>query len=66
MRFENLTFEVKDGLARLTLNRPKAANSFNLDLVREFLEVATICAEDSTIRAVLLTGQVDSSALEGT
>jgi 2-(1,2-epoxy-1,2-dihydrophenyl)acetyl-CoA isomerase len=56
MRFENLIFEVKDGLAHLTLNRPKAANSFNRDLVREFLETATICAEDSTIRAVLLTG----------
>ncbi len=56
MRFENLIFEVKDGLAHLTLNRPKAANSFNRDLTREFLEVATICAEDSAIRAVLLTG----------
>ena len=56
MRFENLTLEVKDGLARLTLNRPKAANSFNLDLTREFLEAATICANDSAIRAVLLTG----------
>ncbi len=56
MGFENLTFEVKDGLARLTLNRPKAANSFNRDLTREFLETATICAEDSGIRAVLMTG----------
>jgi 2-(1,2-epoxy-1,2-dihydrophenyl)acetyl-CoA isomerase len=56
MRFENLTLEVKDGLAHLTLNRPKAANSFNLDLTREFLEAATICADDSAIRAVLLTG----------
>jgi 2-(1,2-epoxy-1,2-dihydrophenyl)acetyl-CoA isomerase len=56
MRFENLTLEVEDGLARLTLNRPKAANSFNLDLTREFLEAATICADDSAIRAVLLTG----------
>jgi 2-(1,2-epoxy-1,2-dihydrophenyl)acetyl-CoA isomerase len=56
MHFENLIFEVKDGLARLTLNRPKAANSLNVDLVRELLEVATICAEDSKIRAVLLTG----------
>ena len=52
MHFENLAFEVKDELARLTLNRPKAANSFNIDLTREFLEVATICADDSAIRAV--------------
>jgi 2-(1,2-epoxy-1,2-dihydrophenyl)acetyl-CoA isomerase len=56
MRFENLIFEVRGGLAHLTLNRPKAANSFNLDLAREFLETATICAKDSAIRAVLLTG----------
>ncbi|MBW1843721.1 MAG: enoyl-CoA hydratase/isomerase family protein [Deltaproteobacteria bacterium] len=56
MGFENLTFEVRDGLACLTLNRPKAANAFNLDLAREFQETATICAEDPAIRAVLLTG----------
>ena len=56
MHFENLDFEIKDGLARLTLNRPKAANSFNIDLTREFLEAATTCSEDSEVRAVLLTG----------
>ncbi len=56
MRFENLIFDVQDGLARLTFNRPNAANSFNLDMTREFFEAATICSEDSKIRAVLLTG----------
>jgi len=56
MNFDNLIFGVQDGLARLTLNRPTAANSFNLDLAREFLETATICSEDPTVRAVLLTG----------
>jgi len=57
MQFENLKFEVQDGLARLTFNRPNAANSFNLEMTREFLEAATICSEDSKIRAVLLTGE---------
>jgi len=57
MQFENLKFEVHDGLARLTFNRPNAANSFNLEMTREFLEAATICSEDSKIRAVLLTGE---------
>jgi len=56
MHFENLKFDVQDGLARLTFNRPKAANSFNLNMTREFLEAAKICSEDSKIRAVLLTG----------
>jgi len=56
MAFENLDFEAKDGLARLTFNRPQAANSFNLGMVREFLDAATICSDDPEIRAVLLTG----------
>ncbi|MBW2540552.1 MAG: enoyl-CoA hydratase/isomerase family protein [Deltaproteobacteria bacterium] len=56
MGFENLTLEVRDGLAQLTLDRPNSANAFNLDLAREFQRAATICAEDSKIRAVLLTG----------
>jgi len=56
MSFENLIFEIDAGVARLTLNRPKAANSINLDLTRELVEVATTCEKDSSIRAVLLTG----------
>ena len=47
MGFENLTLEVRDGLAHLTLNRPNSANAFNLDLAREFEQAATICAAQS-------------------
>jgi 2-(1,2-epoxy-1,2-dihydrophenyl)acetyl-CoA isomerase len=56
MGFENLTFDIRDGLAHLTLNRPESANAFNLDLAREFLDASSICAEDPAVRAVLLTG----------
>jgi 2-(1,2-epoxy-1,2-dihydrophenyl)acetyl-CoA isomerase len=56
MGFDNIQFDASDGLARLTLNRPKAANALNLDLVKELLEAATICSEDASIRAVLLSG----------
>ncbi len=56
MAFNNIQFEVSDGLARLTLDRPKAANALDLDLVKELLEAATTCSEDPSIRAVLMTG----------
>ena len=56
MEFENLDFEVRHGLARLILNRPQAANAFDLAMARELIEVATICDEDPRIRVVLLTG----------
>jgi 2-(1,2-epoxy-1,2-dihydrophenyl)acetyl-CoA isomerase len=56
MGYETLTFEIRDGVGHLTLNRPKAANSLNLELVQELLDVARRCDEDAAIRSVLLTG----------
>jgi 2-(1,2-epoxy-1,2-dihydrophenyl)acetyl-CoA isomerase len=56
MTYEALTFEVADGVATITINRPEAANSLNLTLAEELLKVATKCDADPAIRAVLLTG----------
>jgi 2-(1,2-epoxy-1,2-dihydrophenyl)acetyl-CoA isomerase len=56
MHFENIDFEVENGLARLTLNRPKAANAINLGLAQELRAAATRCETDPEIRALLLTG----------
>jgi len=56
MGYEKISFEVRDGVGHLTLNRPKAANALDLELVQELLEVAHRCDEDAEIRAVLLTG----------
>ena len=56
MGYETLTFEVRDGVGHLTLNRPKAANALNLEMAQELLQVAKRCDEDAGVRAVLLTG----------
>lgn len=56
MSYQTLLFDVDDHLARITLNRPEAANALNRTLGREMLEVAIRCDEDPAIRAVLLTG----------
>ncbi|MEC7490024.1 MAG: enoyl-CoA hydratase-related protein [Pseudomonadota bacterium] len=57
MEFETLSFEVADSIARLALNRPDAANTFNKEICRELLEAAIICDEQEEIRAVVLTGE---------
>jgi len=49
--------EVTNGLAVLTLNRPKAYNAINLDLSEELLNAAIECDEDPSVRAVLITGE---------
>jgi 2-(1,2-epoxy-1,2-dihydrophenyl)acetyl-CoA isomerase len=51
-----LLFEVKDGVARITLNRPDAANALDLAMGRELMQAAIRCSEDPSIRAVILTG----------
>jgi len=56
MDYENLRYELADGVATITLNRPDAANAIDLALARELMQVAIRCDEDPSVRAVLLTG----------
>jgi 2-(1,2-epoxy-1,2-dihydrophenyl)acetyl-CoA isomerase len=48
--------ETKDGLAILTLNRPRAYNALDLALGDELLRALIACDEDPSVRAVLITG----------
>jgi 2-(1,2-epoxy-1,2-dihydrophenyl)acetyl-CoA isomerase len=53
--FETITLEVEDGLARLTLNRPEAANALNPTMAAELRRAVVGLAHDPRVRAVLLT-----------
>tara|TARA_B110000014_G_C20116362_1_gene589750 strand:+ start:1013 stop:1798 length:786 start_codon:yes stop_codon:yes gene_type:complete len=57
MSYETLIFKKKDGLAELTLNRPKTANSINVLMSEELLDVSIKCRHDKSIRAMLLTAK---------
>lgn len=48
--------EVKDGIARITFNRPEANNALNLPLARAFARIVEEIEDDPAVRAVLLTG----------
>jgi 2-(1,2-epoxy-1,2-dihydrophenyl)acetyl-CoA isomerase len=56
MDYSTLLFEVKDQVARITLNRPESANALNLDMGRDLMHAAIRCSEDASVRAVVLTG----------
>lgn len=53
---EPLLLERDGAVARLILNRPDAANTFDVALSRAMLEAVVTCDEDPTIRCVVLTG----------
>ncbi|HHH27957.1 MAG TPA: 2-(1,2-epoxy-1,2-dihydrophenyl)acetyl-CoA isomerase [Polyangiaceae bacterium] len=51
-----LLFDVDDGVATLTLNRPATKNALTRELVAELGDRLEALAEDATIRAIILTG----------
>ena len=56
MRFDTILFEVDNGVARLTLNRPDKLNSFNAKMHQEIRECMKSVERDATIRCLLITG----------
>ncbi len=56
MKYKTLLFDIQGSVAKLTLNRPEVKNAINLDMTKELMDAALRCMQDSTIRAVLITG----------
>ena len=54
MEFETLLYEIDEGIAHIRINRPKAANSLNLQMCKDLMYAALAADEDPTVRAVLL------------
>ncbi len=54
MAYANLKLERGEGVARLTLNRPDAANALNLELAQELMDAAIELDADASVRAVVL------------
>lgn len=53
----SLSFDVRDRVAHLTLNRPEAANALNIELAENLMRAAIRCDEDPEIRAVVITAK---------
>jgi 2-(1,2-epoxy-1,2-dihydrophenyl)acetyl-CoA isomerase len=56
MAYETILFEVADGAARLTLNRPDRLNSFTVQMHAEVADALSKAEHDPGVRALLLTG----------
>jgi len=57
MPFEHILFSIEDGLALLSLNRPKQLNSFNEAMHLEVQAALDTVRENTDIRVLLLTGE---------
>lgn len=54
---ETILYDVSDGIARLTLNRPDVLNSIDMTMIAEVRATVAEFANDQTARVLLVTGQ---------
>ncbi|MEJ7883308.1 2-(1,2-epoxy-1,2-dihydrophenyl)acetyl-CoA isomerase PaaG [Acinetobacter baumannii] len=57
MDYQNIIAEEKNGVGYLTFNRPKALNSFNVDMHREVAEALNLWTKNPDVRCVVISGE---------
>ncbi|MFD7878019.1 enoyl-CoA hydratase/isomerase family protein [Streptomyces sp. NPDC059766] len=62
---DTVLYEVSDGLATITLNRPEAMNALNIETKVALRDAVQAAASDGTVRAVLLTAAGDRAFCVG-
>jgi len=65
MEYENIFYEVKDAVARITINRPRTLNSINAQTMNELDDAIRKASLDSTAGVVVLTGVGERSFCSG-
>ena len=53
---EELLYELRDGVAYVTFNRPQARNALTFAMYERLAEICNGANEDRSIRAILMTG----------
>lgn len=56
MSYQTILFEMSEGIARLTLNRPDRLNSFNTAMHAEVQDALAVVQRDGSARVLVLTG----------
>ncbi|MBC2868191.1 enoyl-CoA hydratase/isomerase family protein [Streptomyces mexicanus] len=62
---DTVLYEVSDGLATITLNRPEAMNALNIATKAALRDAAEAAAADGAVRAILLTAAGDRAFCVG-
>jgi enoyl-CoA hydratase len=65
MSYHALRFEMRDGIAVITINRPDKLNALNDEVVRELADVAERVATEAAIAGVILTGAGQKAFVAG-
>lgn len=54
--YNNILFEAKEGIGYVTMNRPKALNALNTEVVAELDDLLDLIEKDDDVKVVIITG----------
>jgi len=63
---DDLIYEVQDGIARITFNRPQARNAMLFSMYERLAEICTALDTDKSVKVLILTGAGDKAFASGT
>ncbi len=63
--YEEIMFDFFEGIARITINRPRYRNAFTPDTIQEMIDAMRICRENNDIGVVVITGAGDKAFCSG-
>lgn len=65
MGFQTIELQIEGAIATITLNRPKALNALNLELVGELDQAVAQVRDDPAVRVVVITGAGEKAFAAG-
>ncbi len=63
--YEDIKFDFCEGIAKVTINRPRVYNAFRPQTVNDMLDAFDVCRERQDIAVVILTGEGDKAFCSG-
>lgn len=63
--YEEIKFELFEGIGKITINRPHKRNAFTPLTVKEMIDAMNICRDNPEIEIIVLTGEGDMAFCSG-
>jgi naphthoate synthase len=63
--YKDILFDFFEGIARITINRPRYHNAFTPDTAKEISDALLVCRENDKIGVVVITGAGDKAFCSG-
>ena len=63
--FKEIYFDIWEGIAKITINRPRYRNAFTPTTINEILEAMEYCHRENSIRTIIITGEGDKAFCSG-